>query len=132
MQRDSGLQYWLKIPFLYNLVQKAIGATALHRKFIQGHVRAKGGDKVIDIGCGLANILRWLPDVDYLGFDIGRAYVASTKRTNAGKGTFVVGDTESRWEDSRFRDADIVIGLGILHHLEETKLSIVSASLIAP
>jgi hypothetical protein len=48
MQRDSGLQYWLKIPFLYNLVQKAIGATALHRKFIQGHVRAKGGDKVID------------------------------------------------------------------------------------
>jgi SAM-dependent methyltransferase len=117
MQRDSGLHYWLKLPFLYNLVQEAIGARALHRKFIQTYVRAKAGDKVIDIGCGPANILRWLPDVDYLGFDVSPAYIASAKRTHADKGTFVVGDTESVWEDSRFRDADIVIGLGILHHL---------------
>ena len=29
----------------------------------------------------------------------------------------MVGNTESLWDDSRFRDADVVIGLGILHHL---------------
>lgn len=117
MQRNSGLQRWLKIPFLYNLFQEAIGGNALRRKFVQSHVRAKPGDKIIDIGCGPAQILPWLPAVDYLGFDVNPACIASAKRTHAGRGTFVVGDTASLCDDSRFRNADIVIGLGILHHL---------------
>jgi SAM-dependent methyltransferase len=117
MQSNSGLERWLEVPFLYNLFQDVIGGNALRRKFIQSHVQAKADDKVIDIGCGPAQILPWLPDVDYLGLDINRAYIASAKRTHAGKGTFVVGDTKSLWDDSRFRNADIVIGLGILHHL---------------
>ena len=117
MQSNSELQRWLEVPFLYNLFQDAIGGNALRRRFIQGHVRAKTGDKVIDIGCGPAQILPWLPDVEYLGFDVNRACIASAKRTHADKGTFVVGDTKSLWDDSRFRNADIVIGLGILHHL---------------
>ena len=45
----------------------------------------------------------------------------SAKRMHAGRGTFVVGNTESLWDDSRFRDADVVIGLGILHHLDDNK-----------
>ncbi len=119
MQCNSGLERCLEVPFLYNLFQDVIGGNALRRKFIQSHVRAKAGDKVIDIGCGPAQILPWLPDVDYLGLDINRAYIASAKRTHAGKGTFVVGDTKSFWDDSRFRNSDIVIGLGILHHLSD-------------
>jgi SAM-dependent methyltransferase len=117
MESNSGSQRWLEVPFLYNLFQDAIGGNALRRRFIQGHVRAKTGDKVIDIGCGPAQILPWLPDVEYLGFDVNRAYIASAKRRHRGKGTFVLGDAKSLWDDSRFRNADIVIGLGILHHL---------------
>jgi SAM-dependent methyltransferase len=119
MQRNSGLHYWLKVPFLYNVCQEAIGGKALRRKFIQSYVRAKAGDKVIDIGCGPAKILPWLPDVDYVGLDVNPDYVAFARRAHGSKGTFVVGDTKSLWEDSRFRDADIVMGLGILHHLED-------------
>jgi len=119
MERNSGLQRWLKVPFLYNLLQDAIGGNALRRRFIQSHVRAKAGDKVIDIGCGPAQILPWLPDVEYLGFDVNPSYIASAKWTHGDKGTFVVGDTKSLWDDSRFRNADIAIGLGILHHLDD-------------
>ena len=119
MERNSGLQRWLKVPFLYNLLQDAIGGNALRRRFIQSRVRAKAGDKVIDIGCGPAQILPWLPDVEYMGFDVNPSYIASAKRTYGDKGTFVVGDTKSLWDDLRFRDADIVIGLGILHHLDD-------------
>ena len=121
MQRNFGLQGWLKFPLLYNLLQDAIGGNALRRRFIRHHVRAKPGDKVIDIGCGPAQILPWLPEVDYLGLDINPACIASAKRTHAGRGTFVVGNTASLWDDSRFRDADVVIGLGILHHLEDNE-----------
>jgi SAM-dependent methyltransferase len=123
MQGNSGVKGWLEVPFLYNLFQDAIGGNALRRRFINSNVRAKPGDKIIDIGCGPAQILTWLPDVDYLGLDINYAYIASAKRTHAGKGTFVVGDTRSLWDDPRFRDADIVVGLGILHHLGDDDAS---------
>src|SRR5215813_10297923 len=63
MHRDDGVRFWLKVPFLYNLFQTVIGGNALRRSFIDTHVRAKAGDKVIDIGCGPAQILPWLPDV---------------------------------------------------------------------
>jgi len=119
MQRNFGLQGSLKVPLLYNLLQDAIGGNALRRRFIRNHVRAQAGDKVIDIGCGPAQILPWLPEVEYHGLDVNPACIASAKRMHASRGTFVVGNTESLWDDSRFRDADVVIGLGILHHLED-------------
>jgi SAM-dependent methyltransferase len=119
MQHDSGVRFWLKVPFLYKLFQDAIGGNALRRSFIESHVRAEAGDKLIDIGCGPGEILRWLPDVDYLGFDFNPAYIATAERTHNRKGTFVIGDTKALWHDPRFRDADVVIALGILHHLED-------------
>lgn len=119
MQGDSGLQRLLNFPRLYDLFQDAIGGNALRRKFIRNHVRAKTGDRVIDIGCGPAQVLPWLPPVEYLGLDVSSACIASAQRTHAGKGTFVIGDTRSLWDDPRFREADIVIGLGILHHLDD-------------
>src|SRR6266513_1379893 len=98
MQTESGLRHWLKVPFLYNLFQDSIGGNALRRRVIKNHVRAKAGDKVIDIGCGPAQILPWLPPVEYLGFDVSQAYIVAAQRKHAGKGTFVVGDTRAIWD----------------------------------
>ena len=113
MQSDSGLLRWLKVPFLYNLFQEAVGAKAARRRLIQNHVRAMPGDKMIDIGCGPApQALRSLPEVEYLGFDTNAQYIASAKRTHGSKGTFVIGDTYSLRGDSRFQNADIVIAIG--------------------
>jgi SAM-dependent methyltransferase len=119
MQSDSGLLRWLKVPFLYNLFQGAVGANALRRRIIQDHVRAKAGDKVIDIGCGPAPALQCLPDVQYVGLDINPNYIAFARRTHGSKGTFAVGDTRSLQGDSRFKDADIVMAIGVLHHLDD-------------
>ena len=119
MQSDSGLLRWLKVPFLYNVFQAAVGGNALRRRLIQNHARARPGNKVIDIGCGSAQALQSLPDVEYLGLDINPDYIAFAKRTYGDKGTFVVGDTRSLWGDSRFNDADIVIiAVSVLHHLD--------------
>jgi SAM-dependent methyltransferase len=119
MQSNAGLLRWLKVPFLYNLFQGLVGGNALRRKIIQNHVRARSGDKVIDIGCGPAQALQSLPGVDYLGLDINPDYIAFAKRRYGDKGSFVVGDTRSLRDDSRFKDADIVIAVSVLHHLDD-------------
>ena len=119
MQSNAGLLRWLKVPFLYNLFQGVVGGNALRRRIIQNHARAKPGDKVIDIGCGPAQALQSLPDVEYLGLDTNPDYIAFAMRTYGGKGTFIVGDTRSLRGDSRFKDADIVIAIAVLHHLDD-------------
>src|SRR5207249_10691542 len=119
MQSDSGLLRWLNVPFVYNAFSAAVGANALRRRLIENHVRAKPGDKVIDVGCGSALALQWLPEVQYMGLDINPDCVAFARRTYGAKGTFIGGDVASLRADSRFRDADIVMALGVLHHLDD-------------
>ena len=119
MQSDSGLLRWLKVPCFYNVFQAVVGGNALGRRFIQSHIRAKPGDKVIDIGCGPARVLQSLPAVEYFGLDIDPDYIAFARRTYGDKGTFVVGDTRSLRDDSRFKDADIVLAISVLHHLDD-------------
>ena len=119
MQSNAGLLRWLKVPFLYNLFQGVVGGNALRRRIIQNHARARPGDRVIDIGCGPAQALQSLPDVEYLGLDIDPKYIAFARRTYGDKGIFVVGDTRSLRSDTRFKDADIVIAVSVLHHLDD-------------
>jgi SAM-dependent methyltransferase len=119
MQSNAGLLRWLKVPFFYNLFQGVVGGNALRRRIIQNHARAKPGDKVIDIGCGPAQALQSLPNVEYLGFDIDPDYIAFARRTYGDKGTFIVGDTRSLGGDSRFKNANIVIAVSVLHHLDD-------------
>ena len=119
MQSDSGLLRWLKVPFVYNAFSAAVGGNALRRRLIQNHVRAKPGDKVIDIGCGSALALESLPEVEYIGLDVNPDCIAFARRTYGTKATFVVGDTHSLRGDSRLKNADIVMALGVLHHLDD-------------
>src|SRR5215216_1683297 len=119
MQSASGLLRWLNVPFVYNAFSAAVGANTLRRRLVPNHVRAKPGDKVIDIGCGAARALQWLPQVQYIGLDISPDCIAFARRTYGTKGIFVVGDVRSLRADCQFRDADVVMALGVLHHLDD-------------
>jgi ubiquinone/menaquinone biosynthesis C-methylase UbiE len=119
MESNSGLLRWLKVPCLYNAFQAAVGATELRRRLIERYVRPKPGDKLIDIGCGPAPALQWLAEVEYVGLDINPECIALAQRRYGSRGTFVVGDAQSLRRDSRFKDADIVMALGVLHHLDD-------------
>ena len=123
METNTGITKWLRRPRLYELFQDAIGGNKLRRWFIQSHVRAKPGDKIIDIGCGPGQIFPWLPAVNYVGLDISANYIAAANKNYGDKATFLAGDVETVWNDDRFSSADIVIGLGILHHLDDVLAS---------
>jgi SAM-dependent methyltransferase len=119
MESDSGLLRWLKVPSLYNAFQAVVGGPALRRRLFRNHVRSKPGDKVIDIGCGSAPALQWLARVEYIGLDINPDCIALAQRTYGNRGAFVVGDPQSFRGDWRFKDADIVMAIGVLHHLDD-------------
>jgi SAM-dependent methyltransferase len=108
----------LKIPALYRLFSRIIGARRALSIFIERYVRPKRDNKILDIGCGPGDILEYLPDVDYCGFDMDRGYIDAAIKRFGKRGTFLCKkvNNEVIGEASSF---DIVLAIGILHHLDD-------------
>ena len=117
-QINEGIRSVLGLPLVYKLFKLAIGRPTRYRAFIDEHVHAKAGDRVLDIGCGTADILELLPDVDYTGFDVSPEYIASARRRYGERGNFRCErlDASTSCERGQY---DIVLALGVLHHLED-------------
>jgi SAM-dependent methyltransferase len=109
----------LKIPSAYAVFQELVGAHRWRKKFIREMVRPAVGDKLVDIGCGPAQMLEWLPSVRYIGIDVSEAYIESAKRKHGSRGVFLVGNTNTLRGHEVLRDIDIVMCCGVLHHLND-------------
>jgi len=73
---------------------------------------------VLDIGCGPADILEYLPAVNYWGFDISVAYIQHATSRFGAKGKFSCKMLTE--EDLKELPAfDLVLALGLLHHLDD-------------
>ena len=121
MQDNSGLQAILQIPIVYDLFQELVGGNAARRTFVKDIIRAKPGDKIVDIGCGPAKMIEWLPKVEYIGIDVSEAYITAARSKYGTKGTFIIGDTASLEHDERLKGADIVLCSALLHHLDDNE-----------
>ena len=74
---------------------------------------------MVDIGCGPAQLLEWLPPVQYVGLDTNAAYIEDAKKKYGNAGVFLVGNTHTLRGDSHFQNADIAMCCGVLHHLND-------------
>ena len=93
-------------------------ADLLRGEFARDHIRARPGDRVLDIGCGPANLIAYLPDVDYVGWDPNSAYIAHAEKIYAGRGEFHVGLFGPEQARS-LAPVDIAIVSAVLHHLHD-------------
>lgn len=126
-----GARKILSAPWVYSLFQALMGAHTGWLRFINDHVRPAPGDAILDIGCGPGDILRYLPDVSYWGFDVSAAYIDRAIRTYGKRGNFHCGvlTAEHLKEMPSF---DIVTASGVLHHLDDkTALEVVHLALRA-
>jgi len=73
---------------------------------------------VLDIGCGPAEILDYLPDVEYWGFDISEPYIAQAQKRYGTRGRFHCGIL-TRADIEEMPSFDIVLVMGVLHHLND-------------
>jgi len=54
--------------------------------------KLKGGETIVDIGCGSATILKFIPlDAEYLGIDISENYIRAARKRFSARGTFFLG-----------------------------------------
>jgi len=112
------LQSVLELSSCYQWFQRALGGRAVHRYFVETHVRPRPGDQLLDIGCGPAQILRFLPQVNYVGVDLNPRYIATARIRFGDRGTFVC-QSVSQMAVERPRSFDVVIAHGLIHHLGE-------------
>lgn len=115
-QFTTGIRSILSSPRVYDLFQDLMGARSGRRDFVREHVRPFAGCAILDIGCGTARILDYLPPVEYYGFDLSQRYIDEAKRRYGSRGRFHCALVERATLD-RLESFDIVIAVGLLHHL---------------
>lgn len=117
-QITSGIRSIFSSPVIYSIFQNIMGAHSIRRRFVEEFVRPISGCAVLDIGCGPADILAYLPEVDYYGFDISGAYIARAKKQFGLRGKFYCQQLTDA-DVEKMPQVDIVLALGLLHHLDD-------------
>lgn len=119
-QVTNGIRAILSNAGVYDLFQKIMGAEDGRSTFVSRYVRARPGERLLDIGCGTAGLVSYLPGVEYAGFDPDPGYIEAAKekfRNRAGASFFCgIADDAALRALGKF---DIVVASGVLHHLDD-------------
>src|SRR5262249_33209123 len=86
------------------------------------YIQPVPGEKVLDIGCGPADILDYLPQVDYTGVDLSAEYIESARQRFANRGRFWCNDVGAGGVEaleSELGSFSLVLATGLVHHLDD-------------
>jgi 2-polyprenyl-3-methyl-5-hydroxy-6-metoxy-1,4-benzoquinol methylase len=122
-QITSGIRSILSFPIFYDLSQKIFGVKKLRAILIDKYMLVNPNDRLLDIGCGTAEILDCLPkNITYVGFDASNDYIKMAKEKYRDRNAqfFAKLVTDSNLGD--FEPFDIVITTGVLHHLDDNEV----------
>ncbi|MDH3536514.1 MAG: class I SAM-dependent methyltransferase [Gammaproteobacteria bacterium] len=118
----SGLRSILSIPRIYDFWQALLGGKSARKQIIDDHVRPSKGMRLLDIGCGTAEILDLLPEhIDYIGFDASEEYIKHAKQRYGNRGHFYREHVSSAILED-IEKVDLVMASGILHHLQDEEV----------
>ncbi len=98
-------------------MQRLSGAINFRSRFVREHLRARQGDRVLDIGCGPAELLEDLPEGSYVGIDSNCRYIEAARERHGDRGEFHCVDV--READVGEGEFDLVTAVGVLHHLDD-------------
>src|SRR5438876_7600421 len=121
MQINSGVRSILVTPWVYRLATRLLGSEANKQWFIDEILALSPGHKLVDVGCGPAEILDRLPRVNYVGLDVSDAYVEAARRKFSARpeAVFRSGNVDDWLRDSTAFGADVVLMNGVLHHVDD-------------
>nr|WP_249810610.1 class I SAM-dependent methyltransferase [Bradyrhizobium sp. 157] len=106
----------------------SLGADRAISRYVDEVLQPKAGMKVLDVGCGPASVLAYLPSVDYTGIDLNEKHIAYAREVYGDRGRFIVGNVahDVKQEERAF---DLINVSGVLHHLGDDEASTLFRSL---
>jgi SAM-dependent methyltransferase len=118
-QKTTGWRSILSMPRIYSLCQNLLGGTRAQEEFIEKYIRPEPDMRILDLGCGPADILELLPqNIHYAGVDFSPEYIQAAKVKYGSLGEFYCRPVEELL-DSGMTGFDLVMGLGVIHHLDD-------------
>ena len=118
-QINSGLRGALSRPWIYDVLQNLLGGTSARTEYARDFIRATRGMRVLDLGCGTAQILSFLPEgVDYWGYDVSADYLKAAVARFGGRGHFRCGIPDEG-ALGNLAPFDLALATGVLHHLDD-------------
>jgi SAM-dependent methyltransferase len=109
----------LAIPTAYQLWWNVVGGPAVAKILVNEYIQPRTGARILEIGCGPGTIVGYLPPSDYLGFDLSPEYIELAKKRFP-KARFVC-ERVSQFSLAKEQTFDVVLALGIVHHLEDAE-----------
>jgi SAM-dependent methyltransferase len=100
----------------YDAFRRLIKADRSMRIIVDEYVRPTPTSRVLDVGCGNADLARMLPaGATYLGLDNNPRYIHDA----AARGVNVIEASVSELSSIGYEPFDVVVALGLLHHLDD-------------
>src|SRR5207249_12254641 len=104
-------------------MRRVVGGGGLWRTYLETYVAPIPGGKVLDIGCGAAEVLQYLPQVDYTGVDHSEKYIRSAQARYGNRGRFWFGDVSRVALEQERGTFSLALATGVVHHLNDTQAS---------
>jgi SAM-dependent methyltransferase len=127
-QRISGAYRLITIPSIHKGLMFLLGADKAITRYVNEVLRPTPGMKMLDVGCGPANILSYLPPLDYTGIDLNEKHIVYARARYGNRGRFIAGNAadELKQEGNEF---DLINVSALLHHLTDDEAILLFASL---
>jgi SAM-dependent methyltransferase len=109
----------LAYPQAYQLFWHVVGGPARSRILVEEYIQPKAGSRILEIGCGPGTIVPYLPQSEYVGFDLSADYIERARRRFP-QARFVC-QRVSEYTLPERSYFDIVLALGIVHHLDDAE-----------
>lgn len=114
------LKQLLAAPLVYNVLQNILSGRRRRRALLTEVLGVPEKGRLLDIGCGTANVLAELPEaVEYVGFDASASYIEYARKKYTGRRAEFHQRLVERAELESLGRFDVVIATGCLHHLND-------------
>ena len=121
-QRKNFFHNLINSPIIYKTIQKLMRGTQFRKSIIEKNIK-QDNVNILDIGCGPAEIIEYIPNANYYGYDIDKRSIRYAKRKFLKKNYHFYNRSFDQHELKKLPKFDFIILFGIMHHLDNIQVN---------